>query len=736
MWKKYRFRLFGAFLIIVLLCSVAMLINGIFINRWNQMGQIEEELGLLRKNFIEANSNLSALLYEECSDTTFHSTHESHNYNRLSENIAKANQLLILIEENQISEELGFGEFITPCRYESEKLEKETSELLTLILQRGFWDYGTEGNMRIFAHALEEDGHVSMEQLLLMRRHEKDYQLRFDQKYVEKLNARVDGLVATDIPEKSKLNLLSYQHAFERMVELDSDIGAGRKGGLSSVIEDRFRNIFLAIDEMQMIYMAQQELLYSKLLVVWILGMGGILFFAVMISTYLSGVLANDITSISNRVKEFVESGFKGSSDLDKVHSSTAEIGDLEKNIQKMSGELVTLVADLEEQRTNAENAASTKSRFLANMSHEIRTPLNGVIGMTQLMHDTELDERQKKYLEVIQFSGNNLLGIINDILDYSKIDAGKMTFEKRSFQLKEVLEKVTSMLSIKAQEKQLPLELILSDDLPLHVVSDSIRLQQVLINLVNNAIKFTETGKVELKASKVGQNQDHTLVRFEISDTGIGIPKEKQATLFNAFEQADDSTTRKHGGTGLGLAIAHEIVNKFGGTLEVSSEIGEGSTFTFTLPFATADHESVKVSDNESVQIRKGLRVLLAEDNLVNQEVIKALLKRYDCEVEVAENGQIAVEKYTQNQYDLVFMDLQMPVMSGYEAWEAIQSLVSNHGKPRVPVVALTANADTEEKNRVLNSGMDDFLTKPLVMEVLESFLRDRFPEKISARV
>ena len=728
MWKKYRFRLFGAFLIIVLLCSVAMLINGVFINRWNQLGQIEEELGLLRTSFIEANASLSALLYKESSDTTFHATHQSKNYNALSDNIAKANQLLSLIEENHISDELGFDEFILPCRIESKNLESETSELLTLLLARGFWNYGTEGDIRLYAHALESDEHIKLEDLLFMRRDEKDYRLRFDDRYIEKLNIKAESLISSDIPEETRLHLVSYQHAFERMVELDSEIGIGRKGGLSSVIEDRFRTIFLTIDEMQMIYAAQQELLYSKLLVVWILGMGGILFFAVMISTYLSSVLADDITSISDRVKEFVDSGFKGSTDLEQVRSSTAEIGDLEMNIQKMSRELVTLVADLKEQRTKAENAASTKSRFLANMSHEIRTPLNGVIGTTQLMNDTNLNERQKKYLDVIQFSGNHLLGIINDILDYSKIDAGKMTFEKHSFNLKEVLEKVTSMLQIKAQEKNLALELVMSEDLPNHVLSDSIRLKQVLINLVNNAVKFTDTGKVEVQANNVGENHDETLVRFEVNDTGIGIPKEKQATLFNAFEQADDSTTRKYGGTGLGLTIAHEIVNRFGGKLEVDSDIGQGSSFTFTLPLKTTKEKG-------QTQIQKGLNVLLAEDNLINQEVIKTLLKRYGCEVDVAENGQVAVEKYTQNQYDLVFMDLQMPIMSGYEAWETIQILVAEYGRPKVPVVAVTANADTEEKNRVLNSGMD-FLKKPLVLEALEEFLKTRFPEKTATRV
>ena len=262
MWKKYRFRLFGAFLIIVLLCSVAMLINGVFINRWNQLGQIEEELGLLRTSFIEANASLSALLYKESSDTTFHATHQSKNYNALSDNIAKANQLLSLIEENHISDELGFDEFILPCRIESKNLESETSELLTLLLARGFWNYGTEGDIRLYAHALESDEHIKLEDLLFMRRDEKDYRLRFDDRYIEKLNIKAESLISSDIPEETRLHLVSYQHAFERMVELDSEIGIGRKGGLSSVIEDRFRTIFLTIDEMQMIYAAQQELLY------------------------------------------------------------------------------------------------------------------------------------------------------------------------------------------------------------------------------------------------------------------------------------------------------------------------------------------------------------------------------------------------------------------------------------------------------------------------------------------
>ncbi len=364
--------------------------------------------------------------------------------------------------------------------------------------------------------------------------------------------------------------------------------------------------------------------------------------------------------------------------------------------------------------------SVTVKENFLANMSHEIRTPLNAVLGFTNILRSTKLDDEQKEYVDVIQSSGDNLLSIVNDILDLSKIEAGMLRIEETPFKIADIMSVVEAMLKPKAEEKGLRLIVNIDSEIPEFVSGDAVRLTQILANLVTNAIKFTEDGGVYLRATSIKRNGDIATIEFLVRDTGMGIPEEKQAHIFDRFEQAEASTTRRFGGTGLGLSIVKNLVDIQKGTLTLFSQPGVGSSFTIELPYKITNDYVVKTELKKTpinlANMKAETKILIAEDNPMNQRLIKHLMKNWNFNFDLVFNGSQALEALKKQTYDLVLMDIQMPEMDGYTSTAHIR----NELKSKIPIIAMTAHAMEGERDKCIKAGMNDYVSKPINEEML----------------
>jgi signal transduction histidine kinase/CheY-like chemotaxis protein len=479
--------------------------------------------------------------------------------------------------------------------------------------------------------------------------------------------------------------------------------------------------------------------LYSSIGLVFVLAAGTLVAFT------LSKGLATAVQSLARAARRIgageldVEVPVQGQGELAALASALNELsrdlrsarekirgyqGDLERKVEQRT-------AELNAARIEADRASRAKSHFLANMSHEIRTPMTAILGYTDLLLDGEVEipQEARRRLDVVKRNGTHLLEILNDILDISKIEAGRFEMEQLPTDPGQIVAEVASLLRVRAEQKGLRLVVRYRTPIPTEVVSDPTRLRQVLVNLVGNAIKFTPSGRVQID---IGYEPDEQTLTFRVQDTGIGIPPHKHETLFRAFEQADSSTSRQFGGTGLGLAITKRLSALLGGDCTAASRVGQGSTFTFTChaPMAEGASQSElageaerksRADDETPITSPLEARILLAEDGPDNQQLISLLLRKAGAEVEVVENGQHALERLQAESFDLVLMDMAMPVMDGYEATRLVREIGL-----KLPIVALTAHAMHGERERCLRAGCTEYLTKPVNREHLIATIRD----------
>ena len=383
----------------------------------------------------------------------------------------------------------------------------------------------------------------------------------------------------------------------------------------------------------------------------------------------------------------------------------------------KVFAELATAIAEeaqskAEKATRTAEDAVKAKQQFLSNMSHEIRTPMNAIFGFTKVVLKTDLSLKQKEYLTAIKMSGDALIVLINDILDLAKVDAGKMTFAQTPFKMALSISSMLHLFETKIQEKNLELIKEYDINIPEVLVGDPVRLHQIILNLVSNAVKFTSNGTIKVRVRLLNEDEDKATIEFAITDTGIGIPENKIDKIFENFQQASSRTSRLYGGTGLGLAIVKQLVEPQGGSISVNSKIDEGSTFSFILPFQkTKDLAEIETTILELDTEIKNIKVLVVEDMALNQLLMKTLLDDFGFERDIAANGKIAIENLEKKSYDIILMDLQMPEMNGFEATEHIRNKMNS----KIPIIALTADVTTVDLAKCKAVGMNDYIAKPV---------------------
>jgi len=421
-------------------------------------------------------------------------------------------------------------------------------------------------------------------------------------------------------------------------------------------------------------------------------------------------VVARDITEQKRFEKELTEAKNSAEDATEKAENA------------KIKAETAVLIA---------EDAVKSKQRFLSNMSHEIRTPLNAVVGFTNVLLKTKLSEKQNQYLAAIKLSGDTLTVLINDVLDLAKVDAGKMTFEQVPFRMASSVTSLIHLFETEIYEKNLELIVDYDNDIPDTLLGDPLRLQQVILNLVSNSVKFTSIGKITVTVRLLKQNSNNVTIEFSVADTGIGIEENKIDHIFDDFHQAATSTARLYGGTGLGLSIAKQLIKQQGGTIEVTSKLDEGSTFSFTLSFkkttATFDFENDQSEPNQEI---KNIRVLVVEDMPLNQLLMKTLMDDFGFKCDIAGNGEIAIEKLRENDYDVILMDLQMPVMNGFEATEYIRHSMNCN----TSIIALTADVTTVDLKKCKAVGMNDYISKPVDEQVLHTKIVNLYKKNIAA--
>ncbi len=446
---------------------------------------------------------------------------------------------------------------------------------------------------------------------------------------------------------------------------------------------------------------------------------------AVVVSAY--GDLENIRTAMNRGAFDFITKPIDFQDLETTIYKTIEEQRLIRQGLQAREQLGVTLIAKerAELEKVKAEQSEKFKQQFLANMSHEIRTPMNSIIGMTNLLIGSELQEQQRKYLNIIKKSSENLLVIINDILDLSKIEAGKMEFEQIDFLVSDVIETVYHTVNFKAEEKRLMLNYSIDEQMPKALKGDPVRLNQILINLSGNAIKFTEKGSVTISVKCHNIISNQAIIEFSVTDTGIGIPADKLNTIFESFSQASSDTTRKFGGTGLGLTISKQLIELQGGTIYVHSEFGKGTTFGFKMPYEIGDADAIgrkmmNESDVNPEQL-KDVKILLVEDNQFNQMVavdtLEDLVKGIS--IDIANNGVEALEKLKAKDYDVILMDIQMPEMDGFET---TQNIRKNFPAPKnkTAILAMTANVTKDEVDKCFEAGMDEYIAKPFVPQDL----------------
>ena len=730
-YNSYRFRIILSFLFVVTLTFLVFIGYNYFNAKTRELQNITVEIHNLKTDFTSNNKHFqSFLLYGYKSPNFYHQNTEV-NIDTYIQNIIQQQKDFLYIFAKLTKNNIPLNpQLPTDIQNHFKALENAAYQLKKTRRALGYKDYGTIGKMRQIAHQIEQSHYISNENILRLRRHEKDYLLRLDSLYISKFNRLSESLATSSLVNTTASDLLNlYKIHFNKVAELHFLIGKdnsqGLYGTISKINTHIYSNTKTLIDTVHEEIKSKNENINKYVKISFLL----IVLLIIIIIVYLSVTLTRDLKKLQTSMYKFIKSGFKDY-DIDKNSetSSILEVNFLYKAYDLLRENLLKNIDGLKLTIEELERTTAYKSSFLANMSHEIRTPLNGIIGVLNLFDQTQLNTQQNKLLEIANYSSSHLLGLINLILDYSKISAGKMKLEHITIDVESDLNKLVKIFAFQAEEKGIDLHykyVKIEGASPL-VYGDTIRINQIIINLLNNAVKFTNEGWIKLKVIQKPLDSKRDLLSFSVEDTGIGMDEEKSKKIFQAFEQVDLSTTRKYGGTGLGLTISNELALLMGGELKFKSEQGKGTRFYFSLILNRAEN-AVQSKSNGLIKklpkLGKTSNVLIVDDNAMNQKVLSLMLKKFNMNIDFAYNGLEALDAVDTNEYDMIFMDIQMPVMDGLEATRIIKNSDKYALNP-FPIIAVSASAYVDDRKKAINSGIDDFISKPIEIKKLNDLL------------
>jgi len=729
--QTYRSKLLAAFLVCMAVPVLIALISHSFYRAKESYEEVDRIVSGASAALARAINLSQQFLLHDLREPAFYRDGTSEHLDAHRQQLADIRHGIDRLEGNPEAAELALSKELQAVRRDLDRYEARLEVLVDRLRERGFQDYGHVGAMRATVHALQETLEEPRYQahLLMMRRHEKDYIIRDMRKYVDQLHERSELLVEElrsdpELSADARRRLIAavdnYVAAFDGLVRRDREIGL--RGGSAVYGELVASEETLDADMRALVLRLRRDTstLFQAMESRLIATIGILSLLALAISVLLARSLTRPLQQLSGQIRDYVDADFvRDEHNRIAIHGSD-EVGVLARDLALMQEKMTDTVASLKEQKRAADAANEAKSLFLANTSHEIRTPLNGVVGVAQLLAQTELNKEQLELASMVQNSARNLQHIVNEILDFSKIEAGRIELDPRPFDLFEELDRTLESYRHEAHARNLAFEVAIDDNVPRRLEGDAGRFLQIVANLLSNAFKFTTEGGVSLRLRCEGScDEQLCTLRCSVSDTGIGVAADAREKIFESFNQEDASTTRRFGGTGLGLAISRQLAELMGGEIGMDSREGEGSTFWFTVRM-TALTGLPEAPATEAREALARLRVLVVEDNPLNQKITLRMLQKLGCETALAENGREAVTAVESSRYDLILMDVQMPVMDGVDATRLIRAREAQAGG-HVPILALTANATVHDRDRCLTAGMQGFLTKPVTLDGLQ---------------
>lgn len=724
-FRYFRVQIFLAFSTILVLMVIWFMVYAYIDGRIGRLNDFTDKTYNVSKDFSTNIKNFQSFLLTGYKEKDFYIDKNQKDIDLYINNLRKQKVIVTeILKESRILN-IDINQPMTKLSTDIDSLYKSVIKFKEIALVRGFKDYGYEGKMRDKAHLLEEKSSLDKIILLQLRRHEKDYLLRAEEIYF----LEFDKLITNTIRDKqddsyTKQLLIDYNNDFRELVKKSSELGLTSNKGLYGKIN--YWNVYVEGCFVQIINLSKSKVNEVKNTLFYFQIFQTILIAIILIflSIYISNYLTKDIELLTTDISNYIKSNFKDKSISTSKKSTIREVDFLLKSYIVLKEKLTDNIEFLEQATDRANKSATFKTQFLANMSHEIRSPLNGVIGMLNMLKTKSLSNKQLEYVEIAEHSADHLLGLVNMILDHSKMEAGKMKLEQYPINLKKELSKLIRLFEYRIKDKNIELHFIFDDAIVNNILGDNLRLQQVLINLLDNAIKFTPKGDVRLEVKLLNIVDGVQYLGFNVMDSGIGIDANKTEQLLLAFEQEDLSITRKYGGTGLGLTISNQLIQLMGGTkLNIMTLKNGGSSFNFEIPFMLNFNEVYLENAENNMDSKQDItisRTLIVEDNIINQKVLNKLLEKINIKSDIANNGKEAVLLYQENDYDMIFMDLHMPEMDGFEATAKIKSSLK-YQKLSTPIIAVTASAFDEDKVKAISNGMDDFITKPIVLKNLE---------------